>query len=379
MIANTNREIFKDYVKNGGEFIASPQIGAGAGFDTRLAGKTWMSRTTVEDTVNACSRFDMVPLYNFGIIDLASLTDTIKWEHIGTEYSNNNTRIQNRSRFKTPKGDLETITVEEELKGGVCIKPLITHEEELDILEYYLDAVLEVKDFSAVTNHVKNCRAIIGEEALDIQWAMQPYEMLCFPDTMNTVMLTYDRPEQFRRLMDKILRLDEYLLKAVALGGADFVFLGGPGSEMISPKFYEDYLVPYSKVVTDMAHQNGLLIYSHICSPIEPMLTMGYYNQMGIDLFETLSEAPVGNIRSIRDAFSKLDESICTRGNIGLDMLLNNTPDEIRSKSLDILQAAKDMGRKHILAASDYLFYDVTEENVHAMCKAVRDFNGLTD
>jgi uroporphyrinogen-III decarboxylase len=145
---------------------------------------------------------------------------------------------------------------------------------------------------------------------------------------------------------------------------------------MISPRYYEDFLVPYSKQVTDMVHRAGMLVYTHICSPIEPMLTMGYYNQMGIDLFETLSEPPVGNVKSIEDAFSKINERICTRGNIGLDRLLNDTPEQIRELSLHILETAKRMGRKHILAASDYMFYEIPEENVHAMCRAVREFNG---
>ena len=369
----TNRERFINYVKHGGDFFCSPQIGAGAGFDTKLAGKQWISETTTEDTINACRRFDIIPLYNFGLFDLATLTDSIRVTQKATEYQNGNRRRTGGSLLETPKGNLETVFMEDEKRGTVCTKYLITREDELDILEYYLDALLEQKDFSAVTSHVRKYRELLGEEAFDIQWSMQPYEMLCFPDTATTVLLSYDRPAQFRRLMDRILRLDEALLEAVALGGSDFVFLGGPGAEMISPKFYEDFLVPYSKTVTDMAHRKGLLIYSHICSPVEPMLTLGFYNKIGIDLFETLSEAPVGNIRSIRDAFSKLDASICTRGNIGLDMLLRSSPAEVYAKSMDILAAAKETGRKHILAASDYLFYDIPEENIHAMCGAVRD------
>ena len=227
-----------------------------------------------------------------------------------------------------------------------------------------------------MTEHVRNCRKLVGEEnAFDIQWAMQPYEVWGFPSTADTAILATIAEEQFRRIMDKVLRLDEKLIKAVAAGGSDFVFLGGPGSEMISPKYYENFMVPYSQMVTDMAHEQGLLIYSHICSPIEPMLTMGYYNKMGIDLFETLSPPPVGNVKSIEDAFSKLSPEICTRGNIGLDALLNETPEQIYEKSWHILEMAKKMGRKHILAASDYLFYETKIENVHAMCRAVKDFN----
>ena len=218
-----------------------------------------------------------------------------------------------------------------------------------------------------------------GDEALSIQWAMQPYELLCFPDTMHTAILAAECPELFRSLMDKILRLDERLLDAVAAGGSDFVFLGGPGSEMISPRYYEDYLIPYSRTVTEMAHAKGLLVYTHICSPIEPMLTLGCYNRMGIDLFETLSEPPVGNVRSLEDAFGKLSPEICTRGNIGLDLLLEGTAAQVREKGLAILETASRAGRRHVLAASDYLFHDIPEENVQAMCDAVRLFYGKSN
>ena len=53
----TNRQKLLNYIKNGGdEFICSPQIGAGAGFDTKMAGKTWFSQTTHEDTKRAWYR-----------------------------------------------------------------------------------------------------------------------------------------------------------------------------------------------------------------------------------------------------------------------------------------------------------------------------------
>jgi hypothetical protein len=89
---------------------------------------------------------------------------------------------------------------------------------------------------------------------------------------------------------------------------------------------------------------------------------------MGIDLFETLTPEPAGNIKSLEDAFNKLSPDICTRGNIGLDKLLLCNPAEIQDIASDIVRTAEKCGRKHILAASDYLFYDVPEENVHAVC-----------
>jgi uroporphyrinogen-III decarboxylase len=102
------------------------------------------------------------------------------------------------------------------------------------------------------------------------------------------------------------------------------------------------------------------------------MLTKGYYNQMGIDLFETLSPAPEGNIKSLADALSKLDDGICTRGNVSLSKMVTGTPELIRQEVHSIMEAAK--GRKHMVAASDYLLYDVPEVNVKALCDAVEEY-----
>ena len=93
------------------------------------------------------------------------------------------------------------------------------------------------------------------------------------------------------------------------------------------------------------------------------------------------------NIRHIRDTFHiaifliehdmNLVMNVC-EGIVVVNygrVIAKGTPEQIKEHSLRILETAKRMGRKHILAASDYMFYDIPEENVHAMCEAVREFN----
>ena len=158
----TNRQKLLNYIKNGGdEFICSPQIGAGAGFDTKMAGKTWFSQTTHEDTKRACEAFDMVPLYNFGLPDLTALTSDIRWQGEPMTVNENGRRFY-KNNFVTPKGTLYLTVIEDELKGSCQTKYLITQEEELDILEYYLDSLLEVKDYSYITQGVRDIRNLLG-------------------------------------------------------------------------------------------------------------------------------------------------------------------------------------------------------------------------
>lgn len=364
----TLRERFLDAVQNGGKPICSPQIGAGAGFDTRLAGKEWVTQTTLEDTLNAVARFDIVPLLNIGCDYESKLPHQWRCAHRDEQPD----KVSADYVLETPAGTLTRQIVETRKEGCFQPKYAVTGEEDLPAMEYCIDMLLDA-DFSAVTTQTRSAvDQIAGRGALSVQWAAQPYELMCFANTVDTVLLHNDQPERCLKMMEKIVEIDRRLFRAVADGGADFIFLGGPAAEMVSPSIYRRLILPYSQIVSAAAHECGLKVYSHICSPIEPFLTMGFYNQMGIDLFETLSPPPVGNVKSLKDAFTKLDSTICTRGNIGLDVLLNGSVEDVRRKTIEALEACA--GRKHMVAASDYLFYNTPEENVRAMADTVREY-----
>jgi len=367
----SKRERFTDYVKNGGErVICSPQVGGGAGYVAKLHGRNFCSEVNHQEEMAVISRYKMLPLYNCGIDPIAHCKE-IKWEM--DEHEKTAEQIEITWHCDTPYGSMRRRLIEKPRVGGCYVIHAIGNADELDMFEYVLDTALQEQDFSCYTElGQKYSEQFNGDGAVSIAWCMQPYEMLGYPSTMTTAMLPYDDETRFYRLMDKILALDYKIIDALAKSGADFLFLGGPGSEIASPAYYDKYIVPYSKKVTDHAHSRGMMIYSHICSPIEPMLSKGYYNRMGIDLFETLSPFPEGNVTSIADALSKLDPAICTRGNVSLSLLTKGTPEEIKREVYSIIDAAK--GRKHIIAASDCLIYDVPEANVFALCEAVEEY-----
>jgi len=91
-----------------------------------------------------------------------------------------------------------------------------------------------------------------------------------------------------------------------------------------------------------------------------------------MELFETLSPPPVGNVEDLKAAREHLPEDMCTRGNIGLDVLLNGTVEQVEEATINIIEATK--GHKHMVAASDYLFYDIPLENVQAIVKTAENY-----
>ncbi len=363
----TRRNCFLDYVKHGSEYpLCSLQIGAGAGYDTKIAGREWVSETTLADTIATVTRYDMVPLFNIGIPGDEELNPLLKWKVVRSidtpEFR------QKDYELSTPYGTLTKVVTETPRHGVFQSKYPVACDADLRPFEWVVDAMAD-GDASAITRRVAECvRLIDGRGALSVQWAMQPYEMLCYPNVQDTMLLTFDHPEFMKRMMRKIIALSDIWQEAVKAGGGDFVFIGGSSRDMINPDIFERFLTPGAREVIRNAHEKELLVYSHVCSPVEPFLSMGYYNQWGVDLFETLSPPPVGNVDSLEHAMEVLDPVICTRGNLGLDVLLRGTPDEVRRGVQAIREATR--GRKHIIAASDYLFYDIPEENVIAFCEA---------
>lgn len=367
-----NRSAFIDYVKNGGKKpICSIQIGSGAGFDTRLSGKEWISETTIDDTIKVSEMFDMVPLYNFGLDILAP--SGIQWKVTSEEKSADYRKWE--YVIETPFGNLTQTVIEQKNKGVTRTVDPVNGEEDLDKFEWLLDEVINGKYYGKLTENIAGAVGYIGDRgAVDFQWGMQPYELFSFPNTLNTMFLAMDHEERFFGLMDKCLEISRKIVDCVKEGGGDFCFLGGPAAEMVNPFIYETFMVPYGRKITDYVHDAGMFVYSHVCSSVEPFLTNGYFNQLGIDLFETLSMPPVGNVASIEDAFSKIDGKMCTRGNVGLDKLINGTPDDIYAEVTHIMEMAIKYNRKHMVAASDYLMTECKEENVKAMCEAVKSF-----
>ena len=90
----------------------------------------------------------------------------------------------------------------------------------------------------------------------------------------------------------------------------------------------------------------------------------GYYNRLKPDIFETLSEPPVGNLPSLRWGREQLDPEIITKGNISLDILLNGTPQQVREKVRYVKESTR--GYRHIIGLSDNILDHTPCENLKA-------------
>lgn len=366
----TKREQFLNYVRNGDSVPrVSMQIGGGAGFDTKLAGKVWVSETTLEETLAAAEQIGGDILMNVGLPNFGVYNSELEVKN--HTLSSDHERIIH-SGLETPFGTLEWEYRERPKQGVTPVKYPIRFGDSLDPVRWLIE-----RHYASLNYIPEMVGGIIDlvhpHYALCIQWSVQPFELLCLTPAPDAVMFAMNDTDNYRHICDEILAFNIACCQAVIETGVDFIFLGGPGRELMSPFLYDVFIVPDSKEISKTVHDAGGMVYSHICSPVQPFLDMGYYNDLGIDLFETLSPPPVGNVESLRAARQKLPKTMCTRGNIGLDLLLTGTSVDVRNATRRIIQ--ETTGYKHFIAASDYLFYEIPVENVLEVVRTVEEFS----
>lgn len=366
------RRRFTEYVRNGGaEPFVSLQIGAGAGFDAKLAGKEWVSEASLDDTIRAYETVGGEPLFNIGL-GLGSFAPELAWR--GGPSSRTDERREWTHYLDTPYGQLSTAGMELKKHGCTPVKYALGPDDSLDVVLWHAEMVAKNAE-KAGEPIAATVEKLHAHGPVSVQWPLQPFEIFGLATAVDAALMATMDPEGYRKVCDQVRDANLLLLKSVFRADVDFVFLGGPGREAASPMIYEEFLVPDSAVITKAVHDLGGLVYTHICSPVEPFLTRGYYNKMGLDLFETLSPPPVGNMEDLAKVRRNvLPAEMCTRGNLGLDVLVRGTPQEVEQKTLEILEATR--GYKHMVAASDYLFYDVPLENAQMVVKTVGQWKG---
>ena len=144
--------------------VGNHGVGAGAGFDTRLAGKTWITSTTMDDTRAACRSFDMTPLYNMGLPDLTCLTPELNITGEMRVEKEGKRRVFTNT-LHTGKGDLTSVTIEEELMGVCPVKAYIgVDEDDPDTGQREKDDILRHLFFQAFVGH--SVAAVIHDDGL---------------------------------------------------------------------------------------------------------------------------------------------------------------------------------------------------------------------
>jgi MtaA/CmuA family methyltransferase len=157
-------------------------------------------------------------------------------------------------------------------------------------------------------------------------------------------------------------------LKLMAKTGAHMLSNGDSpaGPDMLSPRFYATYALPYEQRVAAYARELGLPYLLHICGKTDRILPQ--MTQIGADALE------IDFKTSIQLAHEICKDKITFVGNLDPSgVLARGTPEMVRSKTEELIDAFADTPR-FILNSGCALPSDTPAENIVAMLACLRKY-----
>lgn len=131
---------------------------------------------------------------------------------------------------------------------------------------------------------------------------------------------------------------------AQAQRGCDAVLISSPfaGGPFLSPKMYEEFVIPYEKRVTDAIHAQGVPAYTHTCGSIGDRLDLMI--KTGTAGIDTLDPPPLGNI-DLAAAKAQVGDKVFLKGNMNsVELLQAATEAEVIAHATDRISAGRRGG-----------------------------------
>jgi hypothetical protein len=266
------------------------------------------------------------------------------------------------SRVETPYGPLTTVS--EHLVSNRVVKHELETAEDYRRKGWFYRQQLDHHEDVAIAQG-RELRAAIGDRGVLGTW-MGPPIMSCDRDNLYYHLL--DWPDACETLRAAALELTLKRLDVLRSAGFDYVFYCVDGTEWTSPGFFEDYVRDDTQVIFDRWRNLGGFVLWHSCGHVRTFVERGFYNEFLPEVFETLSEPPVGDLPSLAWAREQLDPRIATKGNLPLNILLQETPEAVRAGVERIM--AQTRGTRHVVGLSDDVLAGTPLANARALVEA---------
>ncbi len=187
----------------------------------------------------------------------------------------------------------------------------------------------------------------------------------------NLCVSLYDDPELVGKIFDNVGkallayydRILDFDIFGAAICNDDWGFNSMP---LISPEFMRKYVVPWSAEFVRLIHSKGKKAIQHSCGNIYDCgLFEDVVNVCRFDAHHSFED----KILPVEDAYERYCGRICLLGGIDMDFLCRSTPEQIKERSLRMLERAKSRGG-YALGSGNSIPEYVPPQNYFAMTSA---------
>lgn len=299
------------------------------------------------------------------------------WQ-VSTSAASDGRILRERIEIVTPARTLVQEEAVEEIgratKGAmrVTTRHLIETREDLDALLEYLPPLDDIER-RTMRETMASWKALLGDRGVLAPWGFAGVfnyaADLCGSEALFLQPL--DDEPAYRALMDRLTTAQCEYCQAMAEAGADCIGIQGhiANAGTVSPAFFRQYVQEYEQRLIDAIHAAGAFSVYHNCGRARRLYPN--YRELGMTLWETVSEPPAGDNR-LAEAKSALGDKVCLLGNLDqIHFLKTAAPAQVAERARQVMETGKPGGR-YIFAASDFLEPDTPRENVVAMIEAAR-------
>lgn len=226
----------------------------------------------------------------------------------------------------------------------------IKSEEDFDLIDYYTRMIS--LNFGRIESILKPRIEKINQIGrLPAVTLLIPFESYYLVEYKNMSLFYHDFRKRYHESMDGILDGYLKLIDFLSSLGIKIFAMGSAGLELLSPRIFEEAIIPYVSQITDRIRRNKAYSLYHICGYAKDIIESGIMDRLKPDIYEGCSTPPCGNITDLKKTLSFLSKAVISKGNIPLQTLKDGTPDEIEEYVKNLNVATKE--RRHIFGQAD--------------------------
>lgn len=212
-----------------------------------------------------------------------------------------------------------------------------------------------------------------GEKAI-VFLTHDAFEFSHYLHGLDNLLVDYiENPEFAKRLAEIVINYKRRVAEMAIEEGADIILTGDDyayrTAPIMSPKLFEEFILPYLKEMVDLAKSKGVPFIKHtdgnIWSIIDMIVNTGID---GLDPIEPIAGMDIGKVKEL------YGDRIAVIGNIDCtEVLTHGTIEEVESAVKETIAKA-GVGGGYILASSNSIHPGVNPQNYRAMVKFARRY-----
>jgi hypothetical protein len=270
--------------------------------------------------------------------------------------------------IKTRKGEWTHRAIGENIPwhdGGVCpVETPADHAMLVAVCEGVADRADEIRAY------FRTWRARVGENGVIVLGHPHPSWLGYQISPMNIFYHWTDCREVFVRSMEAVAEAALFVMSIAHEEGIDFMSDSSYGLEMTSPELFRTMDLPYIRRFAAWTHERDGLFWYHNCGFTRRLILDGSFNTLGADLIETVAPPPEGD-NSLAESRRALDPTICSKGNLNLQILRGGTPGDVEAGVRSIFEAVR--GYKHVISTADGVLEGTPADNFISFVRTARE------